>query len=285
MKHSGFTLLEVVVAMAILGLALLAIFDLNAGAVASHAYVKRITVATQLARSKMTDLEQELYDKGFELDDVERSGDFAAEGWNGFTWKARILAPHTAGVTADKLLEALFSLPPGEGGGLASLFALGGADGGLSGLASSLGGISNSPLPPGATGPSGTQALGPFASLAQTQVTQLLDQIRRGVREVRLTVSWKDGTRTESLDVVTHVVSLLQGSDRNGTPGVPLGTGGTGAVPGSPTAAAGAAGTGFAGGAAGTGAAGGGNPAFGVPQGPPVNLQRPVGHFQPFSGK
>jgi len=231
----GFTLLEVVVAMAILGLGLLAIFDLNAGAVASHAYVKRITIATQLARAKMTDLEQELYDKGFEVDDVERSGDFAAEGWNGFSWKARILAPKTSGVSADKLLEALFGLPPGQGGGgLASLFSgLGGADGGLGSLASSaLGGISNSALPPGATGPSGTQALGPFGALAQTQTTQLLDQIRRGVREVRLNVSWKEGTRTESLDVVTHVVSLQQGSDRNGTPGVALGVGGTGALPG-----------------------------------------------------
>ena len=58
----GFTLLEVVVALAILGLALLAIFDLNAGAVASHAYAKRLTIATMLARSKMTDIEQELYD-------------------------------------------------------------------------------------------------------------------------------------------------------------------------------------------------------------------------------
>ena len=48
---------------------LLAIFDLNAGAVASHAYAKRLTVATMLARSKMTDLEQELYDKGFDADD------------------------------------------------------------------------------------------------------------------------------------------------------------------------------------------------------------------------
>jgi general secretion pathway protein I len=234
-RRAGFTLLEVVVAMAILGVALLAIFDLNAGAVTSHAYVKRLTIATQLARSKMTDLEQELYDKGFELDDVERKGDFAAEGWMGFTWKASILAPQTAGVGPDKLLEALFAIPAGDGGALASLFggALGGTDGGLgalSGLASAFsGGSGSSSLPPGATGPGGMQALGPFATLAQTQVTQLLDQIRRGVREVHLTVSWKEGTRTESIDVVTHVVSLQQGSDRNGTPGAALGTGGTGA--------------------------------------------------------
>jgi general secretion pathway protein I len=214
----------VVVAMAILGVALLAIFDLNAGAVASHAYVKHLTVATQLARSKMTDLEQELYDKGFEVDDVERKGDFAAEGWNGYTWKASILAPQTAGVSPDKLMEALFGISAGDGG-VASLFGglLGGVDGGLAGLAAAFSGPSSSPLPPGATGPSGMQALGPFANLAQTQMTQLLDQIRKGVREVRLTVTWKEGSRSESIDVVTHVVSLLQGSDRNGTPGAALG--------------------------------------------------------------
>ena len=280
MRRPGFTLLEVVVALAILGVALLAIFDLNAGAVASHAYVKRITVATQLARAKMTDLEQELYDKGFEVDDAERSGDFSAEGWNGITWKARILAPRTSGIGPDKLLEALFGIPPGEGGGLAALFgSLGGADGGvLAGLSSaaqaaSSTGITNSALPPGATGPSGLSALGPFGALAETQITQLVDQIQRGVREVHLTVSWKEGNRTESIDVVTHVVSLRQGSDRNGTPG---------AVPGS-AAAPGAAAVPGVGGAFGLP---GGLPGLGAtPQGPPPILQRPVGAFQPFGGR
>lgn len=270
MRRDGFTLLEVVVAMAILGVALLAIFDLNAGAVASHAYVKRLTIATELARSKMTDLEQELYDKGFELDDVERKGDFAAEGWSNYSWKASILAPKTAGVSPDKLLEALFGIPAGDGGGVASLFggALGGTDGGLgglSGLASAYGGSSGSPLPPGATGPGGLGALGPMANLAQTQITQLLDQIRKGVREVRLSVSWKEGNRTESVDVVTHLVSLIQGSDRNGTPGAALG----GA----------AAGTAGAAGAAGT------NPFLNVPQGPPGFTARPESTtLKPFSG-
>ncbi len=75
-------------------------------------------------------------------------------------------------------------------------------------------------LPPGATaGLAGSQALGPMAALAQTQMTQLLDQIQKGVREMHLTVSWKEGKRTESIDLVTDVVSLRQGSDRNGTPG------------------------------------------------------------------
>ena len=294
MRRPGFTLLEVVVAMAILGVALLAIFDLNAGAVASHAYVKRITVATQLARAKMTDLEQDLYDKGFEVDDAERSGDFSAEGWSGFTWKARILAPRTSGVSPDKLLEALFAIPPGEGGGLAALFgSFGGADAGaalaaLASRATQAAGPTNSPLPPGATGPSGLSALGPFGAIAETQVGQLVDQIQRGVREVHLTVSWKEGSRTESLDVVTHVVSLRQGSDRNGTPGAVPGAGGVGA-PGAAAPIPGAGGFPGPGGFPGTpgafGFPGGPMPFGATPQGPPPPLQRPVGRFAPFGGK
>jgi general secretion pathway protein I len=222
-NRRGFTLLEVVVAMAILGLSLLAIFDLNAGAVNSHAYAKRITVATMLARSKMTDLEQELYDKGFDVDDQERSGDFRNEGWQAFTWKAQILAPRTSTISPDKFIEAVFNVPAGAGGGLEGLAALftGGRDAGIPKLPPSSG-PTYGPLPPGASGPTGLSALGPFATLAQTQITQLLDQIQKGVREVHLTVSWQEGRRTESVDLVTHFVSLKQGSDRNGTPGAAL---------------------------------------------------------------
>ena len=243
----GFTLLEVVVALAILGLALLAIFDLNAGAVASHAYAKRITIATMLARSKMTDIEQELYDKGFDNDDREISGDFRAEGWEAYTWKARILTPRTTEISPDKLLETLFNIPPGQDGasGLAALLG-GGRDGGvgdtlkglsssgaLSSIASQYGSSGGGPLPPGASAGSGLQALGPFAALAQTQMQQLLQQIQKSVREVHLTISWKEGRRTESIDVVNDVFSLRQGSDRNGTPGAPLSTGAPG-TPGAP---------------------------------------------------
>ena len=64
---------------------------------------------------------------------------------------------------------------------------------------------------------------------------QLLQQIQQSVREVHLTVSWKDGKRSESIDVVNDVVSLGQGSDRNGTPGAALSSPtGVPGVPGAP---------------------------------------------------
>ncbi|WP_426750728.1 type IV pilus modification PilV family protein [Myxococcus sp. Y35] len=205
----GFTLLEVVVALAILGLALMAIFDLNAGAVANHVYTKRLTVASLLARSKMTDLEQELYDDGFEVDDQEESGDFSEEGWTQFKWRARIIAPKTDGVTPDQLIGAIFNLPIGDNasgdplGGLAGLF--GGSTGGDSS------GASGGPQAAG-LGSMGGAAMG----MAQPMFTQMVEQITQTVREVHLTVYWQEGTQVESIDLVTHVVSLGPGSDRNG---------------------------------------------------------------------
>ncbi len=212
-RNRGFTLLEVIVAMAILGLALMAIFQLNSGAVAMHSYSKKLTVASLLARSKMTDVEQDLYDKGFAADDEEKSGDFSEEGWTSFKWRARILAPRTQGVSPEQLIGAIFNVPMGAGkdgtSALSSLF--GGSSGSTSKLPSS---PSTGPAPSGPTSAAG--ALGPMASLMQGQFTQMVDQLTKTVREVHLTVSWPDGSRTETLDLVTHVVSLGPGGDRNG---------------------------------------------------------------------
>ncbi|MFY2557642.1 type IV pilus modification PilV family protein [Corallococcus terminator] len=208
-RAQGFTLLEVVVALSILGLALMAIFDLNAGAVSNHVYTKRLTVASLLARAKMTDVEQKLYDDGFSPDDDEESGDFSEEGWPQFKWKARIIAPKLDGVSPDQLIGALFNLPIGGGGdsddpmsGIAGLFG-GGAGGGKDGA-------SSGPQPAG--GGLGGAAMG----MAQPMFTQMVQQLTQTVREVHLTVYWQEGTQLENIDLVTHVVSLGPGSDRNG---------------------------------------------------------------------
>ncbi len=206
----GFTLLEVMVAMAILGVSLLALFDLNAGAIANHSYSKKLTVASLLARSKMTDLEQELYDKGLQADDDEDAGDFSQEGWPGFKWRARILAPKTNGLSPQQLLGAVFGLPvDGESEGpLAAL--LGG--GGIDTKSNPKGGPTPVPGSGGLAGMAGMAGGG----LMQAQFGQMVEQITKSVREVHLTVTWKEGKQVESVDVVTHIVSLGPGSDRNG---------------------------------------------------------------------
>ena len=85
--RQGFTLLEVIIALAILGLSLMAIFQISTQAIYAHVYAKKLTVATLLARSKMVDLEQELFDKGFQLDDDEQAGDFSDDGWSSYKWR------------------------------------------------------------------------------------------------------------------------------------------------------------------------------------------------------
>ncbi len=204
-RARGFTLLETVIAMAILGLALMAIFDLNSGAVANHSYTKKLTVATLLARSKMTDLEQQLYDDGFQTDDDEESGDFSEEGWSTFKWRAKIIAPKTDGVTPDQLVGAIFNLPMGDS-------ASGDPLGGMSAL---LGGGGGKDAAGGAGAMAGA-GMGAMAGMVQPMFTQMIDQLTRSVREVHLTVYWQDGTQVESIDLVTHVVSIGPGSDRNG---------------------------------------------------------------------
>ena len=214
-RRAGFTLLEVVVALSILGMALMAIYDLNAGAVAMHAYAKKLTVASMLARSKMTDVEQELYDKGFNADDEEKSGDFSDEGWSAFKWRATIVAPKTNGVSPEQLLGAIFNLPLGGSGSSSDpLGALSGLFGGGTSAPKPPGQSSSSAPTPTGSGLSPASALG--ANMIQTQFTQLVDQITKSVREVHLTVSWKEGKNVETLDLVTHVVSMGQGGDRNG---------------------------------------------------------------------
>jgi len=223
---AGFTLLEVIVSMAILGLALMAIFDLNAGAVAMHAYTKKLTVASLLARSKMIDIEQDLYDKGFNNDDEEKSGDFSDEGWSSFKWRAKILAPRTQGVSPEQLISAIFNIPlSGDGakdsplsllfGGSSSSSSSGSSSNSPTGT-SSVANVIGSALPGAGSSGSGTSALGPMAGLMQGQFNQMVDQLTKAVREVHLTVSWREGRQLETLDLVTHVVSMGPGSDRNG---------------------------------------------------------------------
>ncbi len=266
MNRRAFTLLEVVVALAILGVALVAILQISGNAITSHIYAKKLTIATLLARSKMIDLEQELMDKPLPSDDTEDSGDFSDEGWSGYKWRSKIVVPKTNGLTPEQLFGALFNLPlegmfgskdgkggapaggaAGAGGLLGSMFGGAGGAGPASALAAAGGAMGG----PGAGGAGSglLAALGPMAGVAGQQFNQMVDTIQKSVREVHLTVSWKEGKLTESIDLVTHVVSLGPGSDRNGgatAPGGATGSGwvraDTGAAVASPTPAPGGAG-------------------------------------------
>jgi general secretion pathway protein I len=86
----GFSLLEVVIALAIMSLSLVVLLQAQGQALASAIRSKDLTIATVLARGKMIDIEQKLFHDGFVMNDVEDDGDFADEGFADIKWKSRI---------------------------------------------------------------------------------------------------------------------------------------------------------------------------------------------------
>ncbi|MEM6734211.1 MAG: prepilin-type N-terminal cleavage/methylation domain-containing protein, partial [Myxococcota bacterium] len=61
----GFTLLEVMIALLILAVSLAVLLQAQAGSLANSSRARDMTVATLLARSKMIDIEQVVFDEGF----------------------------------------------------------------------------------------------------------------------------------------------------------------------------------------------------------------------------
>ncbi len=93
-------MLEVMVAMAILGLALVIVARVVTGNVRVTNHARMITAATFLARTHISMMEQSLQEYGFVEMDGEDKGDFAQEGFPSFRWYTnmeRIELPADAG--------------------------------------------------------------------------------------------------------------------------------------------------------------------------------------------
>jgi len=180
----AFTLLEVLLALGILGFFLVSLFQLTSTAALSQSHARTLTVATLLARSKMADLEQELQTNGFSATDEEESGNFSEEGWPAYSWAAQILIPKTDDLSPEQLLAAFTGLPLGP-------------DMDASALLSSL-------IPGGSAS---SDALAPLLGPLQTQFARMVQTLTQQVREIRLTIHWTHRGNPESFELKTHVLS------------------------------------------------------------------------------
>lgn len=90
---AGFTLLEVLIAMAILAVSLLSLFGLQSTSIVGSGRAHRIEIATQLARLKMAkvlvDLDQGMI-KGEFPEDKEEEGNFEEQKQPDYLWKLTI---------------------------------------------------------------------------------------------------------------------------------------------------------------------------------------------------
>ncbi len=216
MRTRGFTLLEVLVAVAILGLGLSVILSSQVGLFSSATHAEHLSVAVNLGRCRMTELEEQLLREGYSAIDQTEEGpccDDEVEPGFSCSWKIEKIelpAPKTElDLSTDALGGGLGPL-----GGLASIQQSGGAvlgaDAGLSSLGGVLGGASMG----------GTASMAPFLmSLVYPDLKLMLEA---SIRKVTVRVTWLDGQRARELPLVEYVTDPKQGGlDPNAAQGLP----------------------------------------------------------------
>jgi general secretion pathway protein I len=235
----GFSLLEIMVAMAILGLALSVILSAQGGLSASNRSAANLGSAESLARCKMTEIEEKTTKLGYpELDQIDQEVS-CCDGADreGFTCDTRVEKV----VLPDPPQNSL-----GDGGALigapsASTDAFGNAlnnpaggpglnlnvdaGGGLASMGTSLqqqfGGVDG--------------VFGMVMGIVYPQIKPLMEA---SIRRVTVQVKWKEGPNDRELTIVQYVTQpqrggFIQGGGDGGLPGLPSGPVG----PGSPTGA------------------------------------------------
>jgi prepilin-type N-terminal cleavage/methylation domain-containing protein len=89
-RGGGFSLLEILVSLAILAMSLVVISRIVTGNVVAANHARMTTAATFLARSRISMMEQSLLEYGFAEMDGEDNGTFAEEGFPRFRWYSNV---------------------------------------------------------------------------------------------------------------------------------------------------------------------------------------------------
>ena len=114
----GFTLLEVMVAMAIMAMGFSVLSEAHGRAALATIDARNVTMGTILARGKMLDVEFELKKDGFGDYDKVIEGDFSKEGQPEYKWIAtarKIEIP--VGKMGDSMPDLMGMLGGGKSGG------------------------------------------------------------------------------------------------------------------------------------------------------------------------
>jgi general secretion pathway protein I len=198
----GFTLLEVMVALAILASTLVVLLQIITNNIRATNHAKLTTAATLLARAKMTDIEDGVLENGFSTDTETAKGTFRDQGYSDFRWDSsieRIELP-----TDMKQLAEVQATDDSK---------------------------SKDPM----------QALtGMVGGLMSTFMEPIRVGLEESVRRVTLTITWNEvGRRDQTLQIVTYLTdsSKLDLALSMGAMGAGAGAAGTGA--GAPATGAG----------------------------------------------
>jgi general secretion pathway protein I len=197
-RGKGFTLLEVMIGLALLGVALVVLIKSAAGNIFNAQQAHMMGVVTDLARGKMYDLEEMLLKDGFsDTEQAEDGKTFDDEGWPSIQYSYKIEEVELP--SFDQLQE----LAKGKGKGSGS-----GSDGensfessALGGMMAQFGGFGGG----GGAGSGSDAAAAAGASLIQGQYSMFQQILKVTVRKVTLVVKWQVMGSERDMKVVTFI--------------------------------------------------------------------------------
>ena len=209
-RARGFTLVEVMIALAILGVALIVVVKSVAQNLKSSVEAEMMGVTTELARGKMYEIEEKLLTDGYQDGEQTEHGDFAEQGWPTVTWESHVIPVELPSFDniAKMAKNGAKGAPLDGAGGPGSGALLGsGADAGggtsfgdsaLGGMMSMFGGGLG-----GAKGGSGADdAMG--GAFLQSQFQMVGDILKSSMRKVSLTLTWQVVGSDREITVVCY---------------------------------------------------------------------------------
>lgn len=234
-RRAGFTLLEVMIGLALLGLGLVVLVKSAANSIFNAQQAHMIGVATDLARGKMYELEEKLLKDGFsDLEQHEEDQPFTEEGWEQIKYSYKIEVVELPG------WEQLQKLAQGGAEGSAAGSGSGGsgesgengfANSALGGMLSQFGGFGGGGGKGSGSG-KGSGDLGDAAgaSFIQSQYTMFQQILKASLRKVSLTLTWQVMGSERDMKVVAYftdaagmdkVINGMGSQDLDDVPKVP----------------------------------------------------------------
>lgn len=202
-RSRAFTLLEVLVAIAILGLGLTVILSSQTGLFSSASRGEHLTAASNLLRCKMSEIELDMAQKGFQLTDENGEGECCddEEGYS-CSWKIERVElpplPEASSGDADAGVE-----DPGSAGPLGALATIGATQGSSLGDKSTPGAVMEQL---GSTGTSGMEGM-----VMGFVYPSLKPMLEASIRRVTVKVTWKEGQRDRELEATQFLTRPQEG--------------------------------------------------------------------------
>jgi general secretion pathway protein I len=202
LRHKGFTLIEVMFALALLGLALVVLIRSSSSSIFNAEQAHMLGVATDLGRGEMYEIEETLLKDGFS--DTDQSQDdfkgFDDQGWPQIKYSYKIEAIEMPSFDQLQALAAGHGSAAGSGSSAlgsaaGSDFSLGSAvdplgnfqNSALGGMMSMMGGMSGGSAAASASGVGGAEA----GALIQSQYAMFQQILKVSVRKVTLKLKWQ----------------------------------------------------------------------------------------------